>query len=74
MGAEKKLKARSAGDKEGKPPRRATPTQVQPVPPGFSPGDARGEAPCIRKLKTSPFPAGEERSASAVGGMGAEKL
>ena len=28
--------------------RRATPTQVQPVPPGFSPGDARGEAPCMK--------------------------
>ena len=26
---------------------------------GFSPGDARGGAPCIRKLKISPFPAGE---------------
>ena len=25
----------------------------------FNPGDARGEAPCIRKLKTSPFPGGE---------------
>ena len=40
-----------------------------PVPPGFSPGDARGEAPCIRKLKISPFPGGEERSASAGGGI-----
>ena len=48
--------------------------QVQPVPPGFSPGDARGEAPCIRKLKISPFPGGEERSASAGGGMGEKKL
>ena len=36
-------------------------------------GDARGEAPCIRKQKISPFPAGEERSASAGGGMGATK-
>ena len=25
----------------------------------FSPGDARGEAPCIRKIKISPFPFGE---------------
>ena len=31
-----------------------------------SPGDARGEAPCIRKLKVSPFPPG-----SGGGGMGA---
>ncbi len=29
-------------------PRRVTPTQVQPAPPGFSPGDARGEAPCMK--------------------------
>ena len=28
------------------------------MPHGFSPGDARGEAPCIRKLKVSPFPPG----------------
>ena len=27
--------------------------------PGSAPGDARGEAPCIRKLKISPFPVGE---------------
>ena len=33
-------------------------------------GDARGEAPCIRKLKISPFPGGEERSASAGRGDG----
>ena len=26
---------------------------------GFNPGDARGEAPCMRKLKSSPFPGGE---------------
>ena len=41
------------------------PGQVEPVPPGFSPGDARGEAPCIRKLKISPFPPGR-----GVGGWG----
>ena len=27
--------------------------------PGSAPGDARGEAPCIRKPKNSPFPVGE---------------
>ena len=27
--------------------------------PGSAPGDARGEAPCIRKPKISPFPGGE---------------
>ena len=40
-------------------PRRVRGSPPAPVPPGFSPGDARGEAPCIRKLKISPFPAGE---------------
>ena len=34
---------------------------------GFSPGDARGEAPCIRKPKVSPFPAGR-----GSGGWGQE--
>ena len=43
----------------GQASRRATPTQVQPAPPGFSPGDARGEAPCIRKQKSPPSPKGE---------------
>ena len=32
---------------------------------GYSPGDARGEAPCIRKLKISPFPPGR-----GLGGWG----
>ncbi len=40
----------------------------EPVPPGFSLGDARGEAPCIRKLKSPPSPPGK-----GGGGMGAEK-
>ena len=40
-----------------------------PMPRGSNPGDARGEAPCIIKLKISPFPGGEERSASAGGGI-----
>ena len=31
-------------------PRRVPDWQGEPVPRGFSPGDARGEAPCIRKL------------------------
>ena len=33
-------------------------------------GDARGEAPCIRKLKNSPFPAGE----GGRGGWGGKKV
>ena len=51
--------------RRGKPPARRRIAPSAPAPPGFSPGDARGEAPCIRKPKNSPFPMGEERSASA---------
>ena len=36
----------------------------------FSPGDARGEAPCIRKLKVSPFPAGRALCERGSGGWG----
>ena len=50
--------ARSAGNQPGKPPAGRVIRAPAPVPPGFSPGDARGEAPCIRKLKISPFPPG----------------
>ena len=32
---------------------------------GSTPGMQGAVAPCIRKLKVSPFPTGEERSASA---------
>ena len=42
----------------GQVPRQRVIRAPAPVPPGFSPGDARGEAPCIRKLKISPFPPG----------------
>ena len=43
----------------GQVPRQRVIRAPAPVPPGFSPGDARGEAPCIRKPKISPFPGGE---------------
>ena len=46
--------------------RRVPQWQGQPVPPGFSPGDARGEAPCIRKLKNPPLP----RRGRGLGGWG----
>ena len=49
----------------GSPPLRAPQRQGEQVPPGLSPGDARGEAPCMKITLVSPFPAGEERSASA---------
>ena len=42
----------------GQVPRQRVIRAPAPVPPGFSPGDARGEAPCIRKQKISPFPPG----------------
>ena len=51
----------------GKAPRRVPDWQVEPVPPGACPGDARGEAPCIRKLKSPPSPEGKGGR-----GMGAE--
>ena len=46
-----------------------------PAPPGFSLGDARGEAPCIRKPKISPFPPGRGAGGypSPSGKGGAEK-
>ena len=53
----------------GQTPRRVPQWQGQPVPPGFSPGDARGEAPCIRKPKNLPLP----RRGRGVGGDGGEK-
>ena len=59
IGAGKEAKGEVSRRQRRQAPRWATPTQVQPAPLGFSPGDARGEAPCIRKLKISPFPGGE---------------
>ena len=47
-GQEKKLKVRSAGDKEGKPHAGQRQRRFSPRRPGFSPGDARGEAPCMK--------------------------
>ena len=47
-------------------PRRVRGSPPAPVPPGFSPGDARGEAPCIRKLKNLPLP----RGGRGAGGWG----
>ena len=43
----------------GTSPRRARGSPPFPVPPGFSPGDARGGAPCMKKTLVSPFPTGE---------------
>ena len=50
---------RRAGNAGASPPLSFPQRQGEPVPRGFSPGDARGAAPCIRKQKISPFPTGE---------------
>ncbi len=54
----------------GQAPRRASGSPLLPAPLGFSPGDARGEAPCIRKLKVSPFPPGRALCERGSGGWG----
>ena len=60
MGAKGKAKGRSGRRQRGQAPppgtakRRSSQCRVP-----SSPGDARGGAPCIRKLKVSPFPGGE---------------
>ena len=46
-------------------PRRVPAPQVQPMPPGFSPGDARGGAPCMKKTLVPPFPPGSCAAGSA---------
>ena len=51
--------AGSVSAAEASPPLSFPQRQVEQVPPGFRRGDARGEAPCIKKLKISPFPGGE---------------
>ena len=53
-----------AGDRDGGSSQRRA---------GSAPGDARGEAPCIRKLKTPPFPPGRALCERGVGGMGAKR-
>ena len=67
-GQKAKLKAGVAGGKEGKPPARHRQRRSSQCRVPSSPGDARGEAPCIRKLKVSPFPPGR----GGGRGMGAE--
>ena len=56
--------------KRASPPPGAANARRASAAPRPAPGDARGEAPCIKKLKISPFPGGEERSASAGWGDG----
>ena len=72
-GQESKLKARSAGDQPGTPPPVGTCTAGTVSAAGGSMQGCRGRSPRRNKLKISPFPGGEERSASAGGEMGAKK-
>ena len=65
----------SEGVPERRPPPRTgqapagyLPRRLNQCRPGSAPGDARGEAPCIRKLKKPPFPPGR-----GVRGMGAKR-
>ena len=58
-GQERKLKAGAAGDKEGTPSCGHLLDRFCKCRKRSNAGDARGEAPCIRKLKISPFPTGE---------------
>ena len=55
-GGKKKAKGGGGRRQRRQAPRRVPDWQVEPAPRGFSPGDARGEAPCIRKLKNLPLP------------------
>ena len=57
-GQKSKLKAGAAGGKASKPPAGCHSGKVSQCRKRSNPGDARGEAPCIRKLKISPFPPG----------------
>ena len=67
MGQESKLRARLASDKKDTPPPGAWFAPISQCRPGSALGDARGEAPCIRKQKISPFPPGRGQ-----GGWGQE--
>ena len=53
--------------------RRALSPQAPPMPLPAQPQGCKGRSPLHKKAKNSPFPGGEERSASAGRGMGAEK-
>ena len=49
------------------------PGQVEPVPPGFKPRGCKGRSPLHKITFSPPFPAGEERSASAGRGDRGQK-
>ena len=59
MGAKGKAKGRGDRRQRGQaPPQGTAKRRSSQCRAPSSPGDARGEAPCIRKLKVSPFPLG----------------
>ena len=59
MGAKNLLYGRKNRRGRTQPPRREPQRQVEPMPRGFSPGDARGGAPCMKITLVSPLPAGK---------------
>ena len=68
MGAKRKGKAGTTGDKEGKPPRRVALTQVEPVPRPIQPRGCKGRSPLHKKTKSLPLP----RRGRGLGGWGQE--
>ena len=72
-GQKSKSKTGLAGDKEGTSPAGHLLRRLRQCRFRLSPGDARGKAPCIRKLKIPPSPEGKSALRARVGGMGAEK-
>ena len=65
--------ARSAGNRKSQPPAGYLHRRFSPCRFRLSPGEARGEAPCIRKQKISPFPPGKSARRARVGGWGKER-
>ena len=63
----------ATGDKESTSPTEHVVRPLPPVPPGFKPRGCKGRSPLHKITINPPFPAGEERSASAGGGIGGRK-
>ena len=73
MGAGRKVKAGAAGNQKGKPPCRVYGSPLFSRAALGSARGCKGRSPLHEITLGSPFPGGEERSASAGGGMGAKK-
>ena len=72
-GRQSKLKTAAAGNKDGKPPAVSRFPQANPVPHPTQPRGCKGRSPLHKITLVSPFPTGEDRSASAGGGIGGRK-